>query len=79
MARTKQTARRRNIPITTWTRFYLPRDQEWPTWPVAHDDEYVGPGLEEVHYMSLGRMVEDPEQAAFIISEYLPTYHLPTD
>jgi hypothetical protein len=68
MARTRQTARRMEKKLTTWTRFYLPREQEWPTWSVDHADVHVGPlagkGCWEV---SLGRMVENPEQAAYII------------
>ena len=70
MARTKMTAKRYDR-VTTWTRFHLPREQEWPTWSVAHPDVHVGP-LADVAGSSvvlLGRMVEDPEQAAYIIGE----------
>ena len=70
MARTKTTAKRYDR-VTTWTRFHLPREQEWPTWSVAHPDVHVGP-LADVAGSSgvlLGRMVEDPEQAAYIIGE----------
>ncbi|KAH9900377.1 hypothetical protein F4778DRAFT_771242 [Xylariomycetidae sp. FL2044] len=69
MARTSQRARRSVKPLTTWTRFYLPRGQEWPLWSVDHDDVHVGP-LESVagfQGASLGRMVDNPEQAAYII------------
>lgn len=64
----------------TWTLFHLPPDQTWPAWPssisVREDldiSSYLGPlsnvaGLENVR---LGRRVEDPEQAAFIICEYI--------
>lgn len=70
MARTKMTAKRYRH-VTTWTRFHLPLEQEWPTWTVAHPDVHVGP-LAEVEgslKVSLGIMVEDPEQAAYIIGE----------
>ncbi|KAH6856898.1 hypothetical protein B0I37DRAFT_318739 [Chaetomium sp. MPI-CAGE-AT-0009] len=69
MARTKQTARRSQRVLTTWTRFYLPREQEWPTWAVDHDNVHYGPlkGVEGVRRALLGRMVDDPEQAAYII------------
>ena len=70
MARTKMTAKRYEH-VTTWTRFHLPREQEWPTWSVDYPDVHVGPlaGLEGCLEVLLGRMVEDPEQAAYIISE----------
>ncbi|KAI0400398.1 hypothetical protein F4802DRAFT_619866 [Xylaria palmicola] len=69
MARTKQTAKRIDKPLTSWTRFHLPRDQEWPTWSVHYDDVHVGPleGVEGWRTASLGRMVDNPEQAAYII------------
>ncbi|KAI3317159.1 hypothetical protein HD806DRAFT_515834 [Xylariaceae sp. AK1471] len=69
MARAKQPARQLRKGITTWTRFYLPLDQEWPAWPVDHEDVHVGPLASVVGAggISLGRMVEDPEQAAYII------------
>ncbi|KAI1169594.1 hypothetical protein F4777DRAFT_584757 [Nemania sp. FL0916] len=69
MARTKQTAKRTPKELITWTRFYLPQDQEWPTWSVDHDDVHIGP-LADVPgrgKASLGRMVDNPEQAAYII------------
>ncbi|KAI1772792.1 hypothetical protein F4818DRAFT_425625 [Hypoxylon cercidicola] len=71
MARTKQTARIHGKPITTWTRFHLPLDQEWPTWSVTHENVHVGPlaGVEgRAGGVLLGRMVENPEQAVYIIS-----------
>ncbi|GAW12856.1 hypothetical protein ANO14919_022270 [Xylariales sp. No.14919] len=69
MARTKLTAKYIGPPTITWTRFYLPRHQEWPRWPANHADVHVGP-LADVQGLlkaSLGRMVENPEQAAYII------------
>ncbi|KAI3317156.1 hypothetical protein HD806DRAFT_395524 [Xylariaceae sp. AK1471] len=62
-------AKRSEKPLISWTRFYLPRDQEWPTWSVHHDDVYVGPlkGVEGWRTASLGRMVDNPGQAAYII------------
>lgn len=71
MARTRQTAKRFEKPITSWTRFHLPRDQEWPTWSIDHDDVHVGPlkDVEGWRRASLGRMVDNPEQAAYIIRE----------
>lgn len=71
MARTKQTAKRYGKGTITWTRFHLPLEQEWPTWSVTHADVHVGPlaGVEGVWKASLGRMVENPEQAAYIIGE----------
>ncbi|KAK4038075.1 hypothetical protein C8A01DRAFT_48252 [Parachaetomium inaequale] len=70
MARTKQRARRNTKAlILTWTRFYLPREQKWPTWSVDHAHVHIGPlaGVEGCRKTSLGRMVENPEQAAYII------------
>lgn len=72
MPRSKQTSRQTVKPLITWTRFYLPREQEWPTWSEDHDDVYVGPLLEAEagwEKASLGRMVDNPEQAAYIIGE----------
>ncbi|KAI0837651.1 hypothetical protein F5Y06DRAFT_70979 [Hypoxylon sp. FL0890] len=70
MARTK-TPKRPSMQArrTTWTRFYLPRGQDWPTWSSGHSDARLGPladvpGCCEVW---LGRMVDDPEQAALIV------------
>jgi hypothetical protein len=75
MARTKQTARRSTPPLITWTRFHLLQEQEWPTWSTDHVDVHIGP-LADVYgwcRVSLGRMVENPEQAAYIIGKcYLP-------
>ncbi|KAL2872834.1 uncharacterized protein BJX67DRAFT_340528 [Aspergillus lucknowensis] len=69
MARTKQTAKRYGKRLITWTRFHLPREQEWPTWSVDHPDIHVGPlaGAKGLWKASLGRMVDNPEQAAYII------------
>ncbi|KAK4164604.1 hypothetical protein QBC43DRAFT_210287 [Cladorrhinum sp. PSN259] len=69
MARTKQTARRSKPTAVTWTRFHLPADQEWPTWVVAHENVHFGPlnDVDGVRKGWLGRMVEDPEQAAYIV------------
>ena len=85
MARTKQSARPglggREKEVMTWTRFHLPVDQEWPTWRDAKhaDDVHRGPlaGLEGVLQAWLGRMVDDPEQAVYIVRELLyPFYPL---
>ncbi|KAK0742158.1 hypothetical protein B0T21DRAFT_282270 [Apiosordaria backusii] len=69
MARTKQTARKRERSVVTWTRFHLPKEQEWPTWAVAHEDVHVGPlaDIGGAWKVWLGRMMENPEQAAYII------------
>ncbi|EJP64330.1 hypothetical protein CRV24_004617 [Beauveria bassiana] len=58
-------------PLITWTRFYLPRDQEWPVWTVDHDDIHAGP-LTRLPCLRLGlaRMVDKPDQAAYIIEWY---------
>lgn len=72
MARIKQTARKYGKGIITWTRFHLPLDQEWPTWSATYEDVHVGPlaGVAGVAgKVLLGRMVETPEQAAYIIGE----------
>ncbi len=76
MARTKQTAKRFYKALITWTRFYLPREQEWPTWSVDHADVHVGPlaDVQGCRKASLGRMVENPEQAAFIIGQWSCAY-----
>ncbi len=74
MARLPKTTRKRvDKPLTTWTRFYLPREQEWPTWSVDHTDIHVGPlsAVDGCGHASLGRMVDDPEQAAYILGECL--------
>jgi hypothetical protein len=70
MARTKMTAKRYKH-VTTWTRFHLPLEQEWPAWTVAHENVHLGPPV-DVKGCSmpwLGRMVDDPEQVAFIMGE----------
>jgi len=75
MARKKQTAKYYGKGTVTWTRFHLPANQEWPTWPCSNTSEpeelYAGPlvGLEgvDVYQISLGRMVEFPEDAVFTI------------
>jgi len=69
-------AKTRNRPpkgLVTWTRFHLPREQEWPTWSVGHADVHVGPlaGVEGWRTPLLARMVEDPEQAVYIIGKRL--------
>lgn len=72
MARTKQTIRLRwEKPLITWTRFYLPLHQEWPVWAVDHVDIHAGPllGVEGALRLRLGRMIDDPEQAAYFIGE----------
>lgn len=65
---------RRERKRTTWTRFHLPRGQEWPEWINGHSNIYLGPladvaGCEKVR---LGRRVEDPEQTAMIVRECVP-------
>ena len=76
MARSKQTSRPCIKETITWTRFYLPKEQEWPTWPVDYTHIYLGP-LAEVDGcrwpVFLGRMVDRPEEAAIIIGKC----HLP--
>ncbi|KAL0938246.1 uncharacterized protein CTRU02_207977 [Colletotrichum truncatum] len=69
MARTKQTAKPYQKRLTTWTRFYLSPEQKWPTWPADYDDVHVGPltNVAGCRNPSLGRMVDNPEQAAYII------------
>ncbi|VBB82072.1 Putative protein of unknown function [Podospora comata] len=69
MARTKKITRRRSDSVVTWTRFHLPVEREWPTWAVDHKNVHFGPleDLTGVRKGWLGRMVEDPEQAAYII------------
>lgn len=71
MARTSNKARHSVKPLTSWTRFHLPRGQEWPTRSVDHDDVHVGPlkGAEGRRLVLMGRMVDDPEKAAYIICE----------
>lgn len=71
MARTKQTAKRHEKALITWTRFHLPREQEWPMWSVGYDDFHVGPleGVQGWRKALLGRMVDNPEQAAYIIGK----------
>ncbi|KAI1807188.1 hypothetical protein F4811DRAFT_550143 [Daldinia bambusicola] len=71
MARTKEIKSKlhQQDKRTSWTRFYLRRGQEWPTWLKGHLDANIGPlatvaGCQRVW---LGRKVDDPEQAALII------------
>ncbi|KAI1741117.1 hypothetical protein F4680DRAFT_417269 [Xylaria scruposa] len=70
MARTKQTARpsigERRI---SWTRFRLPLGQDLPKWPASCANAQVGPLYCVAGCMNawLGRMVDDPEQAALIV------------
>lgn len=54
---------------TSWTRFHLPLGQDWPIWPGNPADVQLGPlaGVEGCLKAWLGRIVETPEQAAFII------------
>lgn len=71
MARTRRTEREVPDSILTWTRFYLPEGQEWPTWSLGGTVIY--PPLENVQgfvgLVSLGRMVDHPTQAAYILGE----------
>jgi len=64
----------------TWTRFYLPKEQEWPAWPVNYNRIYLGP-LAEVDGcrwpVFLGRIIDRLKEAAIIISKcYLPIFIL---
>ncbi|KAF6794994.1 hypothetical protein CMUS01_15970, partial [Colletotrichum musicola] len=69
MARVKRPAHKSVKGLISWTRFHLPREKEWPAWSVDHDDVHVGPltGVEGWWTASLGRMVDNPEQAVYII------------
>ncbi|KAK2028035.1 hypothetical protein LX32DRAFT_640424 [Colletotrichum zoysiae] len=70
MARTKKLAKESVERLTSWTRFYLPREQEWPTWSADQaGGGHYGPleGVKGVFMASLGRKVDDPEQAVYII------------
>lgn len=63
--------------LITWTQFYL-QGQEWPVWSVDHDDIHAGP-LADVYGCSrlgLARMVDNPDQAAYIIGQYLHAVHI---
>lgn len=70
MARLKVKGKDTNKNLITWTRFHLPQEQERPAWPAAHEDAYVGPlaGVRGIERISMGRMVEEPQQAAYIIA-----------
>jgi hypothetical protein len=72
MARLNRTAKQIGKGFITWTRFHLPKVQEWPTWPVTHEDVHVGPlaGVKGIRKVSVGRIVENPEQAAYVIGEF---------
>lgn len=62
---------RREQKRTTWTRFHLPRGQDWPKWMTGRLNTYLGP-LADVTgrgKVRLGRKVDDPEQAALIVRE----------
>ncbi|KAH8164321.1 hypothetical protein CIB48_g3931 [Xylaria polymorpha] len=54
---------------TTWTRFHLPRGQDWPKWSATYSNTYLGPLADVAGCMKvrLGRKVEDPEQAVLIV------------
>ncbi|KAI0181023.1 hypothetical protein GGR52DRAFT_567271 [Hypoxylon sp. FL1284] len=70
MARTKATKRPSfHYKRTSWTRFHLPRGQEWPSWPMGYSDPHLGPlsGVPGYQKVWLGKKVEGPEQAALII------------
>ncbi|KAI0401786.1 hypothetical protein F4802DRAFT_600630 [Xylaria palmicola] len=70
MARVKDAlGKSRKATRHTWTRFQLPLGQGWPIWPRNYADKYHGPlkDVAGVGRTSLGRMVEDPEQAVFVI------------
>ncbi|KAK2758516.1 hypothetical protein CKAH01_05564 [Colletotrichum kahawae] len=70
MAKTKKIAKESVVRLTSWTRFYLPREQEWPTWSADQaGGGYYGPlkGVKGCFMASLGRKVDDPEEAVYII------------
>ncbi|ATY66617.1 hypothetical protein A9K55_001052 [Cordyceps militaris] len=76
MARTKATKRKSTEPpLVTVTRFYLPLDQEWPMWDLMPDlyhaekKVYAGPlaVVEGTGGFRVGRMIDNPEQAAYFI------------
>lgn len=76
MARTPGTVHRRSVRLTTFTRFYLPLDQQWPVWAGRQGyDVYTGPLSRLDVFMSVyvGRMIDSPQQAVFIIGEYFQT------
>ncbi|EHK16217.1 uncharacterized protein TRIVIDRAFT_206860 [Trichoderma virens Gv29-8] len=58
---------RKDRTRTSWTRFYLPRGQDRPTWSTDSSD--IGPltGVPGCQKVWLGRQVDDCEQAAIII------------
>lgn len=86
MARSKKTEveLRLERQRTTWTRFHLLRGQDWPTWsttagnPNDADRSYLGPlaGVTGCLKVWLGRKVEDPEQAVFVVGT-CPLFQLP--
>ena len=75
---------RRERRRITWTRFHLPREQDWPRWMTAggsksDDVTFLGPlaGVEGCEKVWLGRQVEDPEKAALIVRMYCgPIIHI---
>lgn len=90
MARTRRNGMDRPKRPITWTRFRLPPNQEWPHWlcpgaTASHDDvesKLVDP-LQDVpgvscYSMTLGKMVEFPQEAVCIIQwsfmEYLTDF-----
>ncbi|KAM7191221.1 hypothetical protein V8F20_009399 [Naviculisporaceae sp. PSN 640] len=75
MARTKKTGRE-NDSVMTWTRFKLPASQKWPVWsspvfgPALASQMYIGflaENADGISRPSVGRMVDDPEQAVYLI------------
>ncbi|KAJ0358493.1 hypothetical protein COL154_009119 [Colletotrichum chrysophilum] len=70
MAKTKKLAKESVVRLTSWTRFHLPREQEWPTWSAGQaGGGHYGPlkGVKGCFMASLGRKVDDPEEAIYII------------
>ncbi|KAI1101160.1 hypothetical protein F4804DRAFT_316936 [Jackrogersella minutella] len=71
MARVKNTKNqlRQQHKRTSWTRFHLPRAQDWPIWSTDHSNAHLGPleGVPGCQKVWLGRQVDDPEQAALIV------------
>ncbi|KAK4209918.1 hypothetical protein QBC37DRAFT_429632 [Rhypophila decipiens] len=74
MARTKTTNRLNKPGPITWTRFHQPPEREWPpAWPFSGtgsaDDLHLGPlaGVTGVEHAWIGRMVDSPEEAVYIV------------
>lgn len=76
MARTKAgAAPRRPTRLVTLTRFFLPLEQEWPSWEKAEPDDAGYPPLINVKGFliveRMGRLIDDPQQAVYILGTQL--------